>query len=138
MPYHDEYQSGPVYIAVAHPKNWERMEDYIVLNVWGGEGELLAGFHEDKSELDRAEIFGLRVNRECRMIEITDPENENQDLSKWYEFLKSECVYLADQRGLDQAEWCVYFYAAQGSINNWQNSFAPVNPSAVTHILKVG
>ena len=138
MTYHDEYQSGPVYIAVAHPKNWERMEDYIVLNVWGGEGELLAGFHEDKSELDRAESFGLQVNREHGMIEIIDHDPKNDDLSKWYRFLKSECVYLANQHGLDQEEWCVYFYKGRGSINNWQNSLAPVNPSAVTHILKVG
>ena len=125
MPYHDEYQSGPVFIAVAHPKNWERMEDYIVLNVWGGEGELLSGFLEDKSELDRAEIFGLRVNREHNMIEIIDQDLKNDDLSKWYKFLKSECVYLANQRGLDQAEWCVYFYVGRGSINNWQNSMGP-------------
>jgi hypothetical protein len=119
MPYHDEYQSGPVYIAVAHPKNWERMENYTVLNVWGGEGEFLSGFLEDKSELDRAEIFGLRVNREHNMIEIIDQDLKNDDLSKWYKFLKSECVYLANQRGLDQEEWCVYFYVGRGSINNW-------------------
>jgi hypothetical protein len=127
MPYHDEYHSGPVYIAVAHPKNWERMEDYIVLNVWGGEGELTAGFLKDKFELDRAETFGLRVNRECHMIEITDSENDSEDLDKWYKFLKSECIYLADQRGLDQTEWSVYFYLARGSINNW-GRFAPPVP----------